>query len=51
MLIGMEKLDEKPCRDLQKQLKTESAMFLSGDQPASVMTGIFKTERVDTNYN
>ena len=43
VLIGMEKLDGKPCRDLQKQLKADSAVFLSGDHPASVMTGILRS--------
>ena len=42
VLIGMEKLDEKACLDLRAQLKTGSAIFLSGDQPAAVMTGILR---------
>ena len=42
VLIGMERLDEKACRDLRAMLKTDSALFLSGDHCASVMTGILR---------
>ncbi len=40
VLIGMEKLDEKACRMLKKQLPMDSAMFLSGRCSADIMTGI-----------
>ncbi len=43
VVIGMERLDEKACRDLRAQLHTGSAMFLSGDCPADVMTGIVRS--------
>ena len=42
VLIGMEKLDEKACRDLRAMLKKDSAVFLSGDHSASVMTGVLR---------
>ena len=40
VLIGMERLDAEACRALRSQLKSDSAIFLSGDNPASVMTGV-----------
>lgn len=42
VLIGMERLDAKACHALRSQLKADSAIFLSGDQPASVMTGVLR---------
>lgn len=43
VLIGMERLDEKACRLLQSRLTVPSAMFLSGDTSADVMTGILRS--------
>jgi len=42
VLIGMERLDEKACRDLRAGLRTPSAMFLSGYCSADIMTGILR---------
>ena len=42
VLIGMERLDEKPCKALSAQLSRESAMFLSGECGADIMTGILR---------
>ena len=42
VLIGMERLDEKPCRALMKRLSCPGAMFLSGDYSADIMTGILR---------
>ena len=42
VVIGMEKLDAHACRDLQAQLETDCAVFLSGDRDAGVMTGILR---------
>ena len=42
VLIGMERLDEKPCRDLREKLGVPCAMFLSGDREAAVMTGVLR---------
>lgn len=42
VLIGMERLDEKPCKELSAQLNRASAMFLSGEYGAPVMTGILR---------
>lgn len=42
VLIGMERLDEKPCKALSAQLDRAGAMFLSGEYEASVMTGILR---------
>lgn len=42
VIIGMEKLDATACKDLRKELYTESAMFLSGDYSADIMTGILR---------
>ena len=38
----MERLDAQACRDLRGCLRLDSAMFLAGDQPAAVMTGILR---------
>ena len=38
----MERLDEKACRDIRALLKTDSAVFLSDDYPAAVMTGVLR---------
>lgn len=38
----MERLDEKACLDLRGRLRSESALFLSGDHSASVMTGVLR---------
>lgn len=40
ILIGMERLDEKVCRALMERLPYPSAIFLSGDCSADIMTGI-----------
>lgn len=40
VLIGMERLDAGACQAVRRQLKKNSAIFLSGDHPASVMTGV-----------
>ena len=42
VLIGMERLDEKACRDLRKRLTCDSAVFLSGENSAGVMTGVLR---------
>ncbi len=42
VLIGMERLDEKAVRDLRSRLETESAVFLSSDHTASIMTGVLR---------
>ena len=53
VLIGMERLDEKPCRDMRERLAVPCAMFLSGDCEASVMTGILRrlSELVTSRYH
>ena len=40
VVIGMERLDERPCADLAARLDRPCAMFLSGSTPANVMAGI-----------
>lgn len=40
VLIGMERLDAEACQALRSQLRSGSAVFLSGENPASVMTGV-----------
>lgn len=42
VLIGMERVDEKPCRALEARLERSGAMFLSGDSGADIMTGILR---------
>ena len=43
VVIGMERLDEKACRDLRALLGKEGACFLSGTTPAQVMTGVLRS--------
>lgn len=42
VLIGMERLDEAPCRELKERLNGTAAMFLSGNITADVMSGILR---------
>ena len=42
VLIGMERLDEKACRDLKARLACPGALFLSGERSADVMTGVLR---------
>lgn len=42
VLIGMERLDQKACCALMKQLSCPCAMFLSGDYSGDIMTGILR---------
>lgn len=43
VLIGMERLDEKACRDVRSGLNMPSAMFLSGNTDARTMTGLLRS--------
>lgn len=43
VLIGMERLDEKACNAVRSGLRGPSAIFLSGDHPANIMTGILRS--------
>lgn len=42
VLLGMERLDETACRKLKEKLGIPCAVFLSGDQNASVMSGVLQ---------
>jgi polysaccharide pyruvyl transferase WcaK-like protein len=42
VLIGMERLDAKACSLLEGKLDRPGAVFLSGDNDASVMTGVLQ---------
>ena len=42
VLLGMERLDVDACLDARRILKVPSALFLSGDYGADVMTGILR---------
>ena len=42
VLLGMEALDKKACLDLRSLLKAPSALFLSQENSAFVMTGILR---------
>lgn len=42
VLLGMERLDADACRDVREALQVPSALFLSGDHGADVMTGILR---------
>lgn len=42
VLFGMERLDAKACHALMEQLPCPGAMFLSGDCPADMMTGVLR---------
>ncbi len=42
VLLGMERMDEGPCRDLSERLDRPCAVFLSGEHPARSMTGILR---------
>ncbi|MBO5994150.1 MAG: polysaccharide pyruvyl transferase family protein [Firmicutes bacterium] len=42
VIMGMERLDEKACRNLREKLDVSSAMFLSGEYSADIMTGILR---------
>ena len=42
VLIGMEQLDAKACRTLEACLERPAAIFLSGNCPADVMTGVLR---------
>lgn len=42
VILGMEKLDERPCRDLQAKLERPCAFFPSGEWSADIMTGILR---------
>ncbi len=43
VLIGMERLDENACNSLRLKLPYQSAVFLSGDCSAEIMTGILRS--------
>lgn len=43
VLIGMEWLDARACQALARQLGQPCAMVLSGDHPASEMTGVLRS--------
>lgn len=43
VLIGMERLDKEACTLLRSKLGMPCAMFLSGDTPADMMTGILRS--------
>lgn len=43
VLIGMEQMDRRPCRDLAEMLDRPCATFLSGEFPADIMTGILRS--------
>ena len=40
VIIGMEKLDKNACLHLRRKISGQSALFLSGDNTADVMTGV-----------
>ncbi|MDO5297158.1 MAG: polysaccharide pyruvyl transferase family protein [bacterium] len=43
VLIGMERLDEKACRQLKEKLPLPSAMFLAGDYSAGIIASILNS--------
>ena len=42
VILGMERLDAKACGALREQLDVSGAVFLSGETPAAVMTGVLR---------
>ncbi len=42
VIIGMERLDAKACSELKEKMELPCTMFLSGEVPADIMTGILR---------
>ncbi len=42
VVVGMERLDEKACKEVRQKLNAGSAIFLSRDTSGNIMTGILR---------